>query len=259
MATATLGEGDATLIPSPGFGMFFVESRLAGARVVEVPRRDPGERQSVAELREAAEREAVRLVWLCTPNNPTGDRYTLDEIRQLADGLPALLLVDEVYLEFAEAATGEEPNAGSAIRLQDELPNVLVLRSLSKAYGAAAARVGYLVLPEPLAARFDAMRLPLALAEPSEAIALGLLADEPAVNERRRLLVEERRRLAAALDELGCRTLPSVTNFVAFRPPDAHALADALARRGLLVREYDAGPMAGWLRANARDRSRRSA
>ena len=253
VATASLGEGDATLIPTPGFGMFFVESGLAGARIVSVPRRDPGERQSVAELREVAAREAVRLVWLCTPNNPTGDRYPPEEIRELADGLPALVLVDEVYQEFAEAATGEEPNSRSAIQLQDELPNLLVLRSLSKAYGAAAARIGYLVLPEPLATRFDAMRLPLALAEPSEAVALGLLADEPAAAERRRMLVREQRRLAAALDELGARTLPSVTNFVAFQPPDAHALAAALARRGLLVREYDSGPMAGWLRANARD------
>lgn len=252
VATATLGEGDATVIPTPGFGMFFVESGLAGARIVSVPRRDPGERQSPAELREAAEREAARLVWLCTPNNPTGDRYPLDEIGELAEGLPALVLVDEVYLEFAEAATGDESNSGSAIRLQDAHPNVLVLRSLSKAYGAAAARVGYLVLPEGLAARFDALRLPLALAEPSEAVALGLLADEPAAVERRRMLVDEQRRLAATLNELGVRTLPSVTNFVAFQPRDASTLAKALAERGLLVREYDSGPMAGWLRANAR-------
>ncbi len=147
VATATLAEGDATVIPTPSFGMFFVESALAGARIVAVPRRELGERQSPAELRETSEREAARLVWLCTPNNPTGDRYSLDEIRSLAEGLPALVLVDEVYLEFAEAATGEEPNSQSAIKLQDELPNVVVLRSLSKAYGAAAARVGYLVLP----------------------------------------------------------------------------------------------------------------
>ncbi len=84
-------------------------------------------------------------------------------------------------------------------------------------------------------------------------MALGLLADEPAAVERRRLLVAEQRRLAAALEALGVRTLPSVTNFVAFRPADAAALAQALASRGLVVREYDSGPMAGWLRANARD------
>jgi histidinol dehydrogenase len=253
VATATLGDGDAALLPTPTFGMFAVETQLAGARVVELPRRDVGERQSVDELRDAAEREAVRLVWLNTPNNPTGDRYSLDELRAMAGALPALVLVDEVYLEFAEAETGELPNSRSAIRLQDELPNVLVLRSLSKSYGIAGARIGYLVVPAALADRFDAIRLPLSLSGPAEAMALGVLADEPAAVERRRQMVAARRRLAAALEDLGFRTLPSVTNFVAFHPPDAHALAKALATRGMIVREYDAGPMAGWLRASARD------
>ncbi|MGH2457212.1 MAG: aminotransferase class I/II-fold pyridoxal phosphate-dependent enzyme, partial [Candidatus Limnocylindria bacterium] len=91
------------------------------------------------------------------------------------------------------------------------------------------------------------------------AMALGALADEPAAAERRRQAVAERRRLASALDELGCRTLPSVTNFVAFRPPDASGLAARLAERGMIVRAYDAGPMAGWLRAGARDQAQTSA
>lgn len=259
VATAILAEGDAALIPTPSFGMFAVETRLTGARVVDLPRRDPGHRQPVAELRLAAAQEAVRLVWLCSPNNPTGDRYPIAEIRELATDLPAVVLVDEVYLEFAEADSGEAPGSGSAVRLQDELPNVIVLRSLSKSYGAAAARVGYLVLPEPLAARFDAMRLPLALAEPSEAVALGVLADEEAASARRRQMVAERRRLAEAIEELGCRTLPSVTNFVAFRPPDGPALARALTLRGMVLREYADGPLAGWLRASVRDREQTGA
>lgn len=256
VATAALGEGDAALVPSPTFGMFAVETGLAGGRVVELPRRELGERQSPETLRAAAEREAVRLVWLCSPNNPTGDRYSLDEIRDVAHDLPALVLVDEAYIEFAEAGTGEPPNSGSAIRLQDALANVLVLRSFSKAYGMAGARVGYLVVPDSLAGRFDALRLPLSVAGPAEAMALGVLEDEGAAIERRGEMIRERRRLADALDALGCRTLPSVTNFVCFRPPDAPALARALAQRGMIVREYGDGEMAGWLRANALERTR---
>lgn len=259
VATAALGEGDAALVPSPTFGMFAVETRLAGARVVDLPRLELGERQSVERLRDAAAREAVRLVWLCTPNNPTGDRYSLDEVRRLAADLPALVLVDEVYLEFAEADSGERPDSASAIRLQDDLPNLVVLRSLSKAYGIAGARIGYLVVAGALADRLDAMRLPLSLSGPAEAMALGVLADEDAAMERRREMVAQQRRLAASLEDLGCRTLPSVTNFVAFRPPDAAALAAALARRGMILREYDAGPMAGWLRASALDANRTDA
>jgi histidinol dehydrogenase len=256
VATATLGQGDAALIPTPSFGMFAVETRLAGGRIVELPRIDLERRQTVDDLRAAAERESVRLVWLCSPNNPTGDRYSLDEIRALADGLPAIILVDEVYLEFAEADADEAPGSTSAIRLQDELPNLLVLRSLSKAYGLAGIRVGYLVVPDGLVDRFDALRLPLAVSGPAEAMALGALGDEEAATDLQRAAIGQRRRLAEALEGLGCRTLPSVTNFVAFQPPDAPALAAALAARGLIVREYDSGPMAGWLRAGALDAAR---
>ncbi|MEX1072754.1 MAG: aminotransferase class I/II-fold pyridoxal phosphate-dependent enzyme, partial [Chloroflexota bacterium] len=253
LATAALSDGDAALLPTPTFGMFAVETRLAGGRVVELPRHDLATRQTVTELRAVAAEAAARLVWLCTPNNPTGDRYPLAEIGELASGLPALVVVDEVYLEFAEADTGEPPNSESAVNLQAELSNVLVLRSLSKAYGLAGTRIGYLVVPLPLAARFDAIRLPLSVAAPSEAMALGALADEPAAVARRREMIAQRRRLEQALRRFGCETLPSVTNFVAFRPPNATGLAGALLGRGLVLRAYDRGPMAGWLRAGARD------
>ena len=254
VTTAAVGAGDAVLVPTPTFAMFAVEAQLAGARVIAVPRTDPGERQPASALRAAAEDEAARLVWLCTPNNPTGDPYLLDEIRALADGLHALVCVDEVYLEFGEDSLGIEPESSSAIRLQDELPNLLVLRSFAKSHGLAGARVGYLVVPDGLAARFDAIRLPLSIGAPSEAMALAVLADEPAARERRMAVIAARERLAGTLSRLGCRVLPSVTNFVSFRPTaqDAAAVDDALLARGIAVRRYDSGPMAGWLRATAR-------
>ncbi|MCA1588530.1 MAG: histidinol-phosphate aminotransferase family protein [Chloroflexi bacterium] len=250
-----VGPGDAVVVPTPTFAMFAVEARLAGARVISVPREELDRRQSVEELRRTAEESAARLVWLCSPNNPTGDMYTTAEIRRLADGLPALVVVDEVYLEFAEETLGVPPNSLSAQALQDELSNVLVLRSLSKAYGLAGARVGYLVVPDSLAERFDAVRLPLSVAAPSEALAIAAIADAGRARAARASVIEERDRLAAALATLGCAVLPSVANFVAFRPPDAGRLARELQRRGLIVRHYEAGPMAVWLRATARPRA----
>ena len=255
VTTTAVGDGDAVVVPTPTFAMFAVEARLAGARVVDLPRTDLACRQDVEEVRAAAERNAARLTWLCTPNNPTGDAYQRDEVRRLADGLPALVCVDEVYLEFGEDSIGAEPESTSAIALQDELPNLLVLRSLAKSHGLAGARVGYLVVPEGLADRFDAIRLPLSLAAPSEALALAVLADEPAARARRAAVIAARDRLAAALTRLGCRTIDSVTNFVAFLPPrgaSAAAVDSALLARGVAVRRYETGPMAGWLRATAR-------
>ncbi|MEX1156633.1 MAG: histidinol-phosphate transaminase [Chloroflexota bacterium] len=247
------GPGDAVLILTPAFAMYAVEARLAGATVVEVPRRDPAQRQSVAAIRDVVAATDARLVWLCTPNNPTADHYPLDEVAAIADGLPALVAVDAVYQEFAEVTLGLSDEALSAIPLQAELPNLIVLRSLAKAYGLAGARVGYLVAPEPLAGRFDAARLPLPIGSPSEVAALGALGDRAAARARHAQIVAERDRLAAALGRLGCEVLPSVTNFVLVRPLNARRLESDLALRGLVVRAYPDGPLVDWLRITARD------
>jgi histidinol-phosphate aminotransferase len=251
--TMVVGRGDTVVIPTPTFPMFAVEARLAGATVVEVRRRDPGERQAVAEIRRAAEDSLARLVWLCSPNNPTGDAYPMEEVAELADGLPAIVIVDAVYQEFAEASAGEPPEARSLLPLQDELPNLLILRSLAKSHGLAGARLGYLTVPESLAARFDGARLPLAIGGPSEAAALGALADPDAARARHRLIVSERDEMAGALADRGWRVLPSVTNFLLVRPVgSAEAIAGALLRQGLVVRFYPAGPLVEWLRITVR-------
>ncbi len=255
VTTLAVGAGDAVVIPVPTFAMFAVEATLAGARVVSVPRARPATRQPVSVLRRAAEESSARLVWLCTPNNPTGDTYSLEEIRDLADGLSAMVVVDEVYLEFAAATAGRAPGQLSAATLQEALPNVIALRSLSKAYGLAGARVGYLVVAEALAGRFAGTRLPLSISAPSERIALEALADPSTATAMRGEVIAERDRLAEVLADLGAEVLPSAANFVTFRPPDAGTLADALERRGLILRRYTEGPLAGWLRATARPRA----
>ncbi len=251
VTTSVIGPGDAVLVPTPTFPMFAVEAGLAGARVVRLTRSEPASPQPIAAIRRAAVEAGARLVWTCSPNNPTGDAYRVDELRELAAGLEAIVVVDQVYLEFAEAAgaTGLD-----AVGLTEELDNVLVLRSLAKAFGLAGARIGYLVVPAGLAARFDALRLPLSVGAPTEALALAVLADPGAARQRLTEIMGEQRRLADALRELGCEVLDGLGNFVTFRPADAAGLADALLRRGMVLRWYEDGPMAGWLRATARGR-----
>ena len=251
VTSISVGLGDAVVVPTPTFAMFAVEARLAGGRVVEVPRARLAERQPVAAIRAAAEASAARLVWLCSPNNPTGDAHALGEVADLAAGLGALVVVDEVYVELAEASAGTPPGSHTAIPLVAHHPNLLVLRSLSKAYGLAGARVGYLIAGDEVAARLDASRLPLAVAAPGERLAVAALSDPQGARERHEMLVAERRRVEAGLDRLGWDRLRSVANFVLFRPPDAHALARALHRQGVIVRAYR-GELAAWLRVTIR-------
>ena len=249
VTTAVVGPGDAVVIPTPTFPMFAVEASLAGATVVPVPRTQPAILQAAGDIRAAAEDGGVRLVWLCSPNNPTGDAMPLDDIELVADGLEAIVVVDQVYLEFAVAAGHTDLDA---LRLTDRLDNLLVLRSLAKSHGLAGARIGYLVVPDALAERFDALRLPLSVGLPTEELAKAVLADRAGAEERWTAIMREQRRLADALRQLGCDVLDSAANFVTFRPPDAGSLADALLRRGLVLRAYSDGVMAGWLRATAR-------
>ncbi len=247
-----VGSGDTVVIATPTFPMYEVEARLAGARVVEVPRARPDRRQTTDELREAVLASGARLAWLCSPNNPTADAYGADEIAALADGLPAMVAVDAVYQELAEASGDMAPESLSLLDAQAQRPNLLVLRSLAKAYGLAGARVGYLVVPDGLAERFEGARLPLPIGSPSEAAALGALAEPEVARERHRLIVGERDRLADALTGRGWQVLPSVTNFLLVRPPDAAATAASLLGEGLVVRAYPSGPLSAWLRITAR-------
>ncbi len=249
------GEGDAVVIPVPTFGMFGVEAGLAGCTTLQLPRHEPGLRQSVDEIVDAARRSAARLVWVCSPNNPTGDAYPLDEVAAIAAAVEAIVVVDEAYLEFAADSLGMATASLSAIGLQPRLPNLLVLRSMAKAYGLAGARIGYLVVPDWLAERVNAERLPLPVGSHTEALALAALADEDGAADRRRLIVHERARIGEALAALGWQVLPSVTNFLLVRPPAglASVVAGGLLRRGLVVRDYSPdSSLAAWLRITAR-------
>jgi len=246
---AVVGPGDVVLVPTPTFPMFAVEATLAGATVVTVPRSHPARRQTADQIRAAAEEASARLVWLCSPNNPTGDATPLSEVAAIADGLEAIVVVDQVYLEFAIAAGHRDLDA---LAVTDRLDNVLVLRSLAKSHGLAGARIGFLVVPHALSDRFDALRLPLSVGLATEELAVAALADVSAAERRWAAIMREQLRLADALRRLGCEVLDGAGNFVTFRPPDAAALADALLKRGLVLRAYDAGIMAGWLRATAR-------
>jgi histidinol-phosphate aminotransferase len=249
VTTAVVRPGDVVVVPTPTFPMFAVEAALAGASVVAVPRAHPATRQPAEQIRAAAEEAVARLVWLCSPNNPTGDGMPLSEVAAIANGLEAIVVVDQVYLEFANAAGHRDLDV---LELSDGLDNVLVLRSLAKSHGLAGARIGYLVVPESLAERFDVLRLPLSVGLATEELAVAALADPSAAEERWAAIMSEQLRLADALRRLGCEVLGGAGNFVTFRPPDAAALADALFRRGLVLRAYDAGIMAGWMRATAR-------
>jgi histidinol-phosphate/aromatic aminotransferase/cobyric acid decarboxylase-like protein/imidazoleglycerol phosphate dehydratase HisB len=192
---AFAGPGDLVwVLDEPTYPMFRVAAYLAGAEL--------GER-------------APALTFCCRPHNPTGALGELPSVRPLA--------VDEAYFEYAgESAVGQ---------IED---GVVVIRTFSKAFGLAGARVGYLIADRDTAAELNARQAPAAVSTVSAALALAALALPPDVAWE----IEERERLAEGLRALGLAPLPSSANFLYVPAADAERLGEGLLRQGLAVRVF---------------------
>jgi histidinol-phosphate aminotransferase len=199
------GPGDRVAIANdPTYPMFPIAAWVAGAEIGDA---DPA------------------LTICCRPNNPTG------ELRELPDARP--LVVDEAYFEYAGV---------TAVDLIED--DVVVIRTFSKAFGLAGARVGYALAGRTVAAELRQRQHPAPLSTLSAALALAALASPPDVTP----IVEERERVAERLRELGYAPLPSAANFLFFPVDDPDALADRLLRQGLAVR-----PVRGGIRMTIRN------
>ncbi len=224
---------DAVLVRPPTFGAYAHFARLNGVRVVEQPLGDDFAFDAESAVAAARGDGAVKLVFVCSPNNPTGDAVDPETIRAVARALPdTLVVVDEAYVEFGEAAS----LAGEA----GQIPNLLVLRTLSKAFGLAGARVGCLVGAPDVIAMASRALPPYPLPTPSIEAALLALSPSrrPVVEARIAELKAERARVAARLK--GSPLLASVRegagNFLLLEARDPDALAARLRTRGVQVR-----------------------
>jgi histidinol-phosphate aminotransferase len=229
---------DAILVCPPTFGMYAVAAGIQGAQVFDVPLRAG----SGFVLDEAALLErctaAVKLVFLCSPNNPTGNLMSeagvLGVARQLAGR--ALLVVDEAYIEFAGVASLASQLA--------QMPQLVVLRTLSKAHALAGARCGSVIAAPEVITLLRKVLSPYAISQLTAEFVLGLLAVEnlAALPGRIAAIQAERARLAHELELLGsvARVWPSAANFLLVDFIDAASAAVALTRScaaGLLIRD----------------------
>jgi histidinol-phosphate aminotransferase len=231
---------DAVLICPPTFGMYAVAARIQGAAVLEVPLlRERGfalDTETIA--RAGRDGSSVKLVFVCAPNNPTGNRIPRTQLLELARELEgrALLVIDEAYVEFAEAP--------SLAREVERVPGLIVLRTLSKAHGLAGARCGALIAHPDVVALLRKVIQPYALTQLTiEAVFKAL---EPAAlsaaQERNALLRAERGRVSAALAAIPLvRTVwPSEANFLLLECTDAGAALARAHAAGILVRDLRA-------------------
>ena len=223
-----LFKGDYVITTPPTFGMYAFYARLNGIPVVEVPLREDFTMDGDA-IAEKAEKAA--LISIASPNNPTGNLQPEEELMKVIEtGKP--LLLDEAYAEFAGKSLWE---------LVFEYPNLIVLRTFSKAFGIAGVRAGYMIADEQIVDALYRIKSPFSLSTITMAIAGTLLRHYEVVERKVRMIVEERERVRKALGEIA---YPSDANFLLIKA-DAY---DFLLGKGIVVRKLS-GRLEGHIRA----------
>jgi len=237
---AFVGAGDEVVMAAPAFVVYKLVTLLFGAKAVEVPLRNW--RHDLGRIA-AAITPRTKLVYVCSPNNPTGTTNTEAELKAFAQAVPdhVIVVFDEAYIDFLENPPDLRP-------LIAEGRKVICLRTFSKIYGLAALRIGYGIASAELCGLLNRMRQPFNVNAIAQAAAIAALEDGEFAAKTAR-----ENRLGLAQIERGCRELglefvPSVANFMLVKVGDGARVFDALQRHGVIVRPVKSYGLPEWIR-----------
>ncbi len=230
---AFLEKGDAFATVEPDFSMYAFNGHLHEARHVAIPK-GKDLRLDVEAVAAACQREQVKLLIFSNPCNPTSLVCGREEMRKLIDSLPdTLVVLDEAYMDFSDQ---------SLLGEVEDHPNLLVLRTCSKAFGMAALRLGFAVCGKTLAGALRAVKSPYNVNSLSQAVGTAVLRRKGELDRALETILRSRDQLYAGLRELGerypgrFRLLPGETNFAALEMEDGPELLAYLARQGVAIR-----------------------
>lgn len=240
--TCTPGGPDSILLLPPTYGMYEVAANLNDVRIERLPL--TADFQLSPELVAGVLASKAKLVFLCSPNNPTGNLLHAAASEEILRGFPGLVVVDEAYADFAAAPSWTTRLA--------EFPNLVVLQTFSKAWGLAGLRLGMAFASPEIIGYLNKIKPPYNISAATQQHALAALAAAPHFEELRQQLLAGRDWLTERLPELPivAEVFPSDANFLLVRfLPDATAVYDYLLSRGIVVRNRTTQPgCAGTLR-----------
>lgn len=247
------GDGSDELVCfEPCFSIYPIQARIGGISLRRCPL-ESDLSQDLGKLGRLAG-PSTRLVFVTTPDNPTGYCPPVEKLAALASHLAeaaprALLVLDEAYMDFAS------DEARHSLLANGKLPeNVAVLRTFSKSFGLAGLRLGYAILPEQIADCWWRSRLPFSVNILAEQAGLAALADTTFREQTLAVTKKGREYLAAGLSSLGCKIWPSSANFIMFSLPDSAGTArqcfEALLARGVIIRPLGSYNLPGNLRVS---------
>lgn len=227
---------DSVAVLAPMYPMYSRQAAIAGVAVRESAEALWESGDALAQARDLGD---AKLTFLCRPNNPTGQVLRLEAVRALLGSVPGLLVVDEAYIEFADQPNGVAEWIGRE-------PRLVVLRTMSKAFGLAGARLGYVLAARDTIEVLDLVRLPFNVGALTTRLALEALADRPALHRAVDAARQERERLAQRLAGLpGLEVVPSQANFLLVRVSGASRICERLREAGILVRDRSRVPTCG--------------
>lgn len=235
LATATCRDGDEIVFAWRSFEAYPIITATAGAVAVRVP--NTPEHGHDLPAMAAAVTDRTRLIFVCNPNNPTGTTVSTAELEAFLDAVPdtVLVVLDEAYREFVT-----DDSVPDGLAAFGDRPNVAVLRTLSKAWGLAGLRVGYLVASPEVAATVRKVVTPFSVSGLAQAAALAALEAEEEMRRRAALVVAERERVWQAVRSLLPQVPPTQANFVWFplAGDAASEFAAACEQGGVIVRAF---------------------
>lgn len=242
-ARAFMAPNQKAVTADPTYPMYRIATAQVRGRAVSVEALPPDFEFPVDEVIAAA-RDA-EIVWLCVPSNPIGNRPTDEAVAAVIAATDGVVVLDAAYAQFSDDDWAP---------WVDRYHNLLVLHTMSKAYGLAGTRVGYGLGHPDLVAALDGVRPPGSISSLSVDLAVAALGAPERMRSVVASAIDERARLAACLGDLGLRVMPSATNFLLCEVgPQARTVADGLMSEGLVVRTFPAeSPLASYLRFTVR-------
>ncbi|QIZ76751.1 histidinol-phosphate transaminase [Ferrimonas lipolytica] len=234
---------DAVGCLTPSYGMYAISAATNAVACAEIPWANGYQLPDDF----AEQNQGHKLVFVCNPNNPTGTTISPLSIEQLAQQLPdSLLVVDEAYIEFSPSRT--------AVGLIERNPNIVVLRTLSKAFALAGARCGFVIADSDIIAMLEKVIAPYPVPEPVAQLASAATSPAGVATMQQQVaeLNLQRQRFCdaiAAFTGVG-RVINSEANFVLFECENSEEIQSILAKDGILIRRYRNHNLLGWLRAS---------
>lgn len=234
LALAWGGPDRTFLSVPPTFSVYGHNARLTNTKIVEVERQDDFsiDRDTVVSRLALGD---IDYMIVTSPNNPTGNGLSDEDLLALLEVSDTLVVVDEAYGEFAQH---------SALPFLQAYPNLMILHTFSKAYSMAGVRVGYVLAHPEVIDQLIKVRQPYSVSSLSQVVASVAFAHREVFKPRIDAILKERKRLEEALKAFNCMTVyPSEANFVLVRIPEAHELWGYLENQGVLVRDFSANPL----------------